>query len=179
MKEVLIFLTVLLLCPVFVASQEDEERSVTLTLVRVYEGDDCTIGVLYLGDDAATGEELCQTLELPWKDNQKYKSCIPPGTYKGFGIVTGKGVRIHFYDKPDTSRDSIQIHTGNDLTVTVGCVVVGMTVEKEAGVIWDSRRAMTKIISAVFGIERSPTAEDETLLKTNVTLFIEGEKGKD
>ena len=36
-----------------------------------------TLGNLYYND-----ELICYTIELPWKNNQKSISCIPPGLYK-------------------------------------------------------------------------------------------------
>lgn len=28
------------------------------------------------------GKEICKTIELPWKENQRRISCVPEGTYR-------------------------------------------------------------------------------------------------
>ena len=48
-----------------------------LTLKRINSSRECVLGVLELDD-----KEICKTLELPWRDNQKGISCIPAGEYK-------------------------------------------------------------------------------------------------
>jgi hypothetical protein len=66
----------------------------------------------------------CKSLELPWLDNERQKSCIPAGTYE-----------VEKYDSPNKGlvflvknvpgRDSIEIHSGNYKRDTLGCILVG------------------------------------------------------
>lgn len=68
-----------------------------------------------------------QTLERPWKNNEKGISCIPPGTYlckltmsKRFGVplylVTGV-----------PGRDGIRIHAANWSKQLEGCIALGVS----------------------------------------------------
>lgn len=48
-----------------------------LTIHRTYH-DEGTNGLLTMG---ANSEPLCYTIELPWRNNEVNRSCIPEGTY--------------------------------------------------------------------------------------------------
>ena len=61
----------------------------------------------------------CFTLELPWKDNMRYVSCIPPGNY--YLHKDGNVLRI----MDVLGRDGIQIHSGNYHKEIHGCILVG------------------------------------------------------
>jgi len=75
-----------------------------------------------------------KTLELPWRDNKKHVSCIPPGKYPLLRRMTGgyyqtyaerwgHGFSIQVGSVPE--RDAILIHTGNTSDHTRGCILVG------------------------------------------------------
>lgn len=64
------------------------------------------------------------TLELPWKDNARRISCIPPGTYKVIKR-NSKKYGNHFWVQGVEGRDMILIHAGNFYTQTQGCILVG------------------------------------------------------
>ena len=53
------------------------DKGINLLIIREEFTEESTIGNLYLD-----GEWLCDTLELPYIDNQKSISCIPAGRYK-------------------------------------------------------------------------------------------------
>jgi len=78
----------------------------------------CTLGTMYL-----RGEELCKTLERPWKDNKQGISCIPEGSYKCVKDDTGKFKYWKVLDVPN--RTLIEIHNGNLVKNTEGCILVG------------------------------------------------------
>ena len=65
------------------------------------------------------------TLELPWRDNLKNVSCIPPGIYDAFKRISPKrGTEvIELIDVPN--RGNIQIHPGNCYTDILGCILPG------------------------------------------------------
>jgi len=66
----------------------------------------------------------CYTLELPDKNNEKQKSCIPRGQYEVVKRNSPKyGDHFHILDVPD--RSMILIHSGNYYTHTLGCILVG------------------------------------------------------
>ena len=53
------------------------DSGINLLIIRDTFTEESTIGKLFLN-----GETFCDTLELPWKDNQRSISCIPAGEYK-------------------------------------------------------------------------------------------------
>jgi len=96
-----------------------------LTLTRVAAPQQ-TLGVLR---HEPTGWACC-TLELPWRDNENRRSCIPPGP--GEGAITYKAKR---HESPRygeclwlpgvRGRSEILIHAGNYVSDTLGCILVG------------------------------------------------------
>ena len=58
-------------------NKNTEVKGVNLLIIRDTFTEVSTIGNLYLD-----GEWLCDTLELPYLDNQRNISCIPAGQYK-------------------------------------------------------------------------------------------------
>ena len=65
---------------------------------------------------------ICYTIELPWKDNRKGKSCIPAGRYRLQDRYTPlRGNHIEVLNVPD--RSSILFHPANDaLKELKGCI---------------------------------------------------------
>lgn len=101
---------------------------VTLNLDRENSEDDGTYGVLRLPDGTSF-----MTLELPWKDNARQTSCIPPGSYKARRRQTTKfGFAFEVLNVPN--RTGILIHGGTyagskDLgqkANSEGCILLGM-----------------------------------------------------
>jgi hypothetical protein len=66
----------------------------------------------------------CKTLELPWKNNKRYISCIPKGTYE---VIKRDSVKLkkHFHILNVPGRSDILIHIGNYYTQIKGCILVG------------------------------------------------------
>jgi hypothetical protein len=103
--------------------------SINLLIMRDTFTDVSTIGELFLN-----GERFCDTLELPWKDNQKRISCIPEGEYKvRIRVARESATRdyIHLLVKDVKDRDYILFHIGNSAKDTRGCVLVGMTSKQD------------------------------------------------
>lgn len=116
-----------------------------IKLVRLEFNKNETIGVLKLFDDV-----LCYTLELPWIDNQRQKSCIPLGVYECQLFNSQKfGECWQIMNVPN--RDGILIHNGNTHRDVKGCIILGSGI----GYLNNDR--------AVFG---SKNAIDEFMLKT-------------
>lgn len=90
-----------------------------LTLKRINSSSECVLGVLELDD-----KEVCKTLELPWRDNQKGISCIPTGEYKLSPYPSSRFGEVYIVnDVPN--RTGILIHTGNTADDIEGCILVG------------------------------------------------------
>jgi hypothetical protein len=76
-----------------------------------------------LGTLLSDSEELCKTLENPWKNNAPNISCIPEGIFRCKKDDTGK---FQFYKILDVGgRSGVEIHNGNKEQHTKGCILVG------------------------------------------------------
>jgi hypothetical protein len=98
-------------------------------LVREPSTEDGTLGEMFNPD----GSHLCFTMELPWKDNEPQKSCIPVGTYTcvPHNSATHPGT-WELLNVPN--RSEILIHTGNTDADSLGCILVGRTIGALNGV---------------------------------------------
>ena len=100
-------------------------KGVNLLLIRDMFTDESTIGELFIN-----GERFCDTLELPWKDNQRSISCIPEGQYKvRMRLPRESATRdyLHLLVQDVKDRSYILVHIGNKSSDTRGCILVGMT----------------------------------------------------
>ena len=104
----------------------------SLSLIRTDLMDRQTLGRLYvLGEN---GQVLfqCVTLELPWRDNERNISCIPPGRYRVRPRTSKKyGRHLHLLDVP--GRDWILIHEANFYHQLRGCIAVGEEIREING----------------------------------------------
>ena len=101
-----------------------EVKGVNLLIIREEFTDNSTIGNLYLN-----GEWLCDTLELPYRDNQRSISCIPDGDYKvRLRTARESATRdyLHLLVEDVKDRSYILFHRGNSSKDTRGCVLVGI-----------------------------------------------------
>jgi len=77
-----------------------------VNLCRLMRSDQGTRGKLYYGDFE------CETLELPWRDNQRSISCIPAGEYPVKIRISPKYGEIYWVQNVP-ERSFILIHWGN------------------------------------------------------------------
>lgn len=90
---------------------------------RQIHQDKQTLGTMYYN-----GREICKTLELAWRNNERRISCIPVGTYKVVRRASPKyGAHFHLTNVPN--RNLILIHNGNYHFQINGCILVGATHE--------------------------------------------------
>jgi hypothetical protein len=99
-------------------------KNMNAVLTREHAEPTQTLGKLELYD--ASGKRLfeCKTLELPWLNNTKQKSCIPTGIYTVTARTSPK-YGLHYLVNKVKNRDSILIHHGNYKTDILGCILVG------------------------------------------------------
>jgi uncharacterized protein DUF5675 len=91
----------------------------------------CIPGTVYSVDPDRTqsdrpGTMICYSMELPLRANQNEISAIPRGTYTARSRLSEKnGPVIELVNVP--KRDVIQMHSGNEINHTLGCILLGST----------------------------------------------------
>lgn len=101
-----------------------------LTLIR-HNAHNCKIGLLYVEN-----ELFCYTIDLPYKKNKPFISCIPADVYEvGFRredtpLTKEYRERYDYFEyhieiKNVPGRDYIYIHVGNTIEDLDGCTSVG------------------------------------------------------
>jgi hypothetical protein len=125
----------------------------TAVLTRQRTGDDGTFGQMVLDD----GTKF-YTGELPWRDNQRGKSCIPPGVYLCQWLLSPRHGWC-FHVTGVQGRSEIEIHSANwfgdknvenpsthlpYLCELEGCISLGTTIGPLKGqlALLDSRHAI-------------------------------------
>jgi len=98
-------------------SEQPAEKIITLH--RIASGANGTFGVLIEGE-----MPFALTLEPPWKDNQKFISCIPAGIY-ACESVNSPRFGYTFQVNGVEDRTHIVFHCGNYHSDTKGCILVG------------------------------------------------------
>ena len=72
--------------------------------------------------------DVIRTLELPWRNNEIGKSCIPAGIYVVDRDYTGKQTWYRFRDAEVAPRSAIEIHPANRLHQLQGCIAPCMEI---------------------------------------------------
>lgn len=107
-----------------------------IILQRLTTSDQGTFGALLIN-----GRPYYVTLELPWKDNKRNISCIPPGTYHAVKMFSEKFQKVVFVLEDVPERDLIEFHIGNEIKNTEGCVLLGSEYSRTNYAIIESRLA--------------------------------------
>src|SRR5439155_20163880 len=94
------------------------DTTIRLNILRRYEGPECVAGEIRLGTKL-----LAYTLERPIEHNIPLISSIPEGEYAAFIREDGGKWRLELRDVP--GRETVQIHIGNVIPHTVGCILLG------------------------------------------------------
>jgi len=125
-----------------------EVKGVNLLILRDTFTDESTIGELFLN-----GERFCDTLELPYRDNQRSISCIPIGQYK-VRLRTAKESAtrnyLHLLVKDVKNRSHILFHKGNTAKDTRGCILVGQG--SQHNIVQNSSLAMSLLIKEIINL---------------------------
>lgn len=116
-----------------------------LTVLRQYQSARCTSGYL-----AVNGAIICYTLERPWKNNQQNISSIPAGRYRAFlRYDKGDHWRIQLDGVP--GRTGVQIHVGNAVDDTQGCILVGTGLGSDLCTLTGSANAYSELKKRFYG----------------------------
>ena len=105
-------------------------------LQRAHKGHAETLGMITV---EGIDHKPIFTLELPWKQNKQFISCIPAGHYT-VDIRTSKRFGKCYEICVVEGRTDVLIHRGNYPKNTTGCVLLGMG--SSQGYVWSSRKAM-------------------------------------
>jgi len=133
-----------------------------IKIVRTSVNSNSITGELYVDD-----KYICQTLELPYKDNKSSVSSIPTGNYGGSLRYDHKDTwRIELTNTGD--RKFIQIHTGNSPADIQGCILVGEKVDIKANKIMNSAVAYARLKQAFYG-----TATPNSTPNKEITIEIQ------
>ncbi len=121
-----------------------------LMLYRTY-GAAGVNGELYL-----KGVRVCYTIELPWNNNQRNRSCIPEGTYVLMKRWSPK-YRWHLEVTGVKNRGLVLIHPANDAMRELrGCIAPVMILNRE-GKGSQSRVALEKLHQLVMPVVNKTT----------------------
>lgn len=91
------------------------------------------------------GEKICHTIELPWKDNQPFISCIPEGKYLLEKRITHER-GFHLILKSVPGRSWILIHPANDARTELEGCIAPVTELTGIGKGINSRDALEKLL---------------------------------
>jgi len=102
----------------------------TITLTRLSDNGKQTLGILTVIKD--NGQPyVCKTLELPYKNNESQRSCIPAGQYtcrytQSARMTSEKGHPVFTYEVLNVPhRAGIRIHAANYFSQLLGCIALG------------------------------------------------------
>ena len=122
--------------------------AINLLLIRDTFSKNSVIGELFLN-----GERMCDTLENPWKNNQRNISCIPEGEYPvRLRLARESGSRdyLHLLVQEVPNRDWILFHRGNTAKDTSGCILVGLGTQQD--VVNNSVLAMDLLMKEIINL---------------------------
>jgi hypothetical protein len=123
-------------------------NNINLLILRDTFTDESTIGGLFLN-----GERFSDTLELPYRDNQRSISCIPTGEYKvRLRLPRESATRhyIHLLVKDVKNRSHILFHRGNTAKDSRGCILVGQGTQQD--IVYNSTLAMDLLIKEIINL---------------------------
>jgi len=121
---------------------------INLLIIRDTFSEKSTLGKLFIN-----GELFCDTLELPYINNERSISCIPAGEYKvRLRLARESATRdyLHLLVKDVPDRDYILFHRGNTAQDTRGCVLVGQSRKQDR--VNNSRLAMDLIVKEILNL---------------------------
>lgn len=72
------------------------------------------------------------TLELPWRNNQHDISCIPAGQYQVKLLFSPSHNKKLWWITGVPGRSDVEIHVGNTVADTHGCVLIGEASDGDA-----------------------------------------------
>ena len=96
---------------------------------------------------------MCDTLELPYKDNQRSVSCIPTGEYPvrmRYPRESATRDYLHLLVQEVKDRSYILFHKGNSAKDTRGCILVGQGSQQD--IVQNSTLAMDLLMKEIINL---------------------------
>jgi hypothetical protein len=132
----------------FPKSITSDLSAINLLVIRDTFTSVSTIGELFVN-----GERFCDTLELPYKNNERNISCIPEGHYKvrlRYPRESATRDYLHLLIQDVPNRDFVLVHIGNTAQDTRGCLLVGLGSQQDS--VQNSRMAMELLIKEIINL---------------------------
>lgn len=127
-----------------------QPAEVRITIQRQTEGSSCITGTILVND-----RHVAHTLERPNINNTPQISAVPAGTYQAtVRFDHADAWRLELQDVP--GRQNVQIHVGNWVNQTRGCILIGASVDASTCTISDSRAAYRQFQRAIYGDAAGP-----------------------
>ena len=124
-----------------------------------------TNGTLFLD-----GKFICNTIELPWKENRRYESCITEGEYDVI-VRYSKKFGYHLHIKNVYGRKWILFHPANNAQKELrGCIAPVSEITGEGKGI-HSRRAMDILMIQIKSQKRKNEQLKIIIKKENYDLY--------
>lgn len=98
------------------------------------------------------GQQICFTIELPWKNNKHKISCIPEGKYHVM-IRCNKQFGWHLLVTGVQNRDGILMHPANNALAELKGCIAPVTKLIKSGVGSGSRNALKKLLDLIFNAD--------------------------
>ena len=133
----------------------------TVKILRKYPNAKCTSGYL-----AVNNKIICYTLERPWADNMQNISAVPPGRYPA--IIRYDHTdhwRIELKNVP--GRTNVQIHVGNQVDDSKGCILVGLDLGADLCSLGRSRDAYAALKQSFYG-SATPTSSPDLNIQVEI-----------
>lgn len=95
------------------------------------------------------GKTICNTIELPWKNNERKVSCVPEGKYFLEKRYSAK-FKWHIEVKNVANRSGILFHPANNARQELNGCIAPVTKLSGAGLGLMSRKALVALKNVVF-----------------------------
>lgn len=130
-----------------------------IILKRFHQTNKVTLGLLTLAEDPAKFKYY--TIERPWLNNIKNKSCIPLGMYQcertmyyGGDGVGGKQDYDSFQVLDVKNRTNIKFHKANYVKDVVGCIGIGSSCCTLTPAIYNSKKAYNSFMQNMHNVDK-------------------------
>lgn len=130
--------------------QVSRDNKIVLLLNRFHQDDKGTNGRIIV---QSTCVKVCNTIELPWKNNERRISCIPTGRYK-LTKRWSQRFKHHIYINNVEGRSFILFHPANYAqTELLGCIAPVTTFKpRTTGIGFQSVKAFNKLKGYVYAL---------------------------